>query len=267
MRCLIDCSWLRLHICMLHVELLYPPMCSPLAWQVFETVVVKCFSHSHSLSLQQTEGHLPTPAPAPGVEKRERTETAAKRPLSATLGVPNANPYIDKFVRSMSQEPPETGGQANGSNKPTAGDGDGPTKPSSSSSKPPTAHGDEGSTEGVPVKRRRLGETCGKGYRRAYRSPSPHVQAVQKDLEAMKISPQAVGNPYVDHLDRTLQVCLVPNTSCSCSTLSDEEGDEYLLLPPFHNQYIVGYHQRLLKRNRVCQASRPNCYVAQLHRW
>lgn len=82
-------------------------------------------------------------------------------------------------------------------------------------------------------------------------------------MEQMKLSPGGAENPYVDKLAQALQECYdrrrsePMNLSPSCPKLNETE---------FHNQYITGYHQNLLKTQRVCQASRPNHYVTKIHR-
>jgi hypothetical protein len=221
------------------------------------------------ISPQPAKGHYSDLARTLGEEKKKKKETSAAEEPTTTFtdspASPEPNPYIAAFVRSMSQEAPTKGG----AKKSPALSTDKTKQPSSyvESHVHPSSEG----TEGAPVKRRRVNgggtHTTSKGYRRAFRpAQAPvHVEGVRQNLEAMKISPGAHANPYVEKLDRKLQECYserpAPRAlSSSCPKLDDG------LHSRFHNQYIVGYHQKLLKTRHVCQASRPNCYVAQLHR-
>lgn len=164
------------------------------------------------------------------------------------------NPYIAEFVRSMSREEPseDTSGPA-----PTANSGEKQASPYVESPVKPSSEG----AEGAAVKRRRVNVSgMPKGYRRAYRpTKTPvHVEGVRQDLEAMKISPGAYWNPYVEKIAIKLQ-----QQQGQCTFVSPWSSK--CTKTRFHNQYIVDFHQRLLKTHRVRQASRPNRYVSQLH--
>lgn len=221
---------------------------------------------------QSAKSHYSSLAHTIGEERKEKDYPTQKlnstfKSSSVDSAQSDTNPYIAGFVRSMSHEGEKVRGR--GKADPSTATSRETGLPSSSpyveSVVDPTT---SRAAEGSAVKRRRItGCSIGiKGHHRAVR-PSPslvRLKELQKDLEGMKISPDKSENQYVKRIDRVLQ----QHYSCrdrprprprpaQCPKQTQQA---------FHNQYIVGYHQRLLKRHRICQRSRPNHYVVQLHR-
>ena len=175
----------------------------------------------------------------------------------------DANPYIAQFVRSMSQEGEKKNksGVKAGSSNPPPGARGGREQTSSSYVELVVDPTTSQSGEGAAVKRRRINGSGAavKGYRRA---TGTSLTKLQTDLEAMKLSPETCENPYVERLTHALRQCYCRRHTKRTHTSSCPKRSQ----EAFHNQYVSGYHQRLLKKHCVCQASPPNCYVAQLQR-
>ena len=169
---------------------------------------------------------------------------------SATQGTDKAgsNPYVSSFIRSVSQEGescPATAAPAKSGSKrqPSTGIRDSPIS--------------EGVDDGSAAKKPRVyATTRTRGYRKALREPQK-VDRVCRDVERMDIS--STGNPYVDRFVRGLSERPVARELPAMRGLSSSSPKQHQV---YMNPYVVGFH----KRRCVCQASRPNFYVAQLHR-
>jgi hypothetical protein len=186
-------------------------------------------------------------------DKKETSPSSKSVPNtqpSATQGTEKAgsNPYVSSFIRSVSQE--------GGSCLATAS----PAK-SGSKRQPSTGIRDSPISEGVDdgsaaKKPRFYATTRTRGYRKALREP-PRVEKVCKDMERMDIS--STGNPYVDRFVRGLSERPVGRELSAKRGLSSSSPKLHQV---YMNPYVAGFH----KRRCVCEASRPNIYVAQLHR-
>ena len=185
-----------------------------------------------------------------------KTQPSASQGTDETA---HSNPYVSRFIRSMSQEEEGGGAVAKSGSKrqPSTGIRDSPISQGSdgSAAKKPRVYTTAWSGGGGATTRTR-------GYRRAVRPEPPRVERVRREMEQMDIS-SSENNPYVDRFVRGLsehqlhEPPALQGMSSSCPKLNEDRP----------NPYVAGYHQRLVKRHhRACQTSQPNFYVAQLHR-
>ena len=205
-------------------------------------------------------------------EKKETATTPAKTQPSPSQGPSRSNtkkptatsktsnPYISSFIRSVSQEAETTGGTAAAATKSGS-----KRQPSAGCPDNPLSQGGDGSAVKKPRVYAGTGShattTRTRGYRRALRQEPPKVEGVRRDMERMEISSTG-NNPYVDKFVRGLSERRVPSRGCMLSSCP-----KLIAVPVVYmNPYVVEYHQKVTKGCRVCQPSRPNCYVAQLHR-
>ena len=173
------------------------------------------------------------------------------------------NPYIAGFILSMSQEGDQkqpsvsaTGATATKKRQPLIAD-------NSSGSR---ERGDE-----TAAKKPRVNATSGaraagdsaktRSHRRAVRSGAAAMEGVCKELEKMRVAPPR--NRYVERFVREVE-----KERCGCVKEGKSTSGCPKVREGYRNPYVSKYHQRLGKRERVCQQQTcmPNCYVAQLHR-